>query len=79
MSTGQLAVKKVQSLSDTQAQAVLDWLAQQETARRPNAPPRAAAQFIANPFLLVSTRLQPGVWGITPCNRFSGFQHPRNR
>ena len=34
MSTVELAVEKVQSLSDTLAQALLDWLAQQETARR---------------------------------------------
>ena len=42
MSTVELAVEKVQSLSDTQAQALLDWLAQQETARRAPTPKRAA-------------------------------------
>ena len=44
MSTVQLAVKKVKSLSDTQAEALLDWLAQQETARRAPAPKRAASR-----------------------------------
>ena len=44
MSTVQLAVKKVQSLSDTQAQAVLDWLAQQEAERRAPERKRAAAR-----------------------------------
>ncbi len=42
MSTVQLAVKKVRSLSDTQAQALLDWLAQQEVARHAPARKRAA-------------------------------------
>ena len=34
MSTVQLAVKKVKGMSDGQAQALLDWLAQQESRAR---------------------------------------------
>jgi cytochrome c553 len=43
MSTVQLAVKKVKGLSDNQAQALLDWLSQQESrprATKKTAPPR---------------------------------------
>lgn len=39
MSTVQLAVKKVKGMSDHQAQALLDWLAQQEP--RPRATKKA--------------------------------------
>lgn len=41
MSTVQLAVKKVKSMSDGQAQALLDWLAQQES-RVPVSQPATA-------------------------------------
>lgn len=41
MSTVQLAVKKVKGLSDSQAQALLDWLSQQGS--RPRAVKKAAA------------------------------------
>lgn len=38
MSNVQLAVKKVKGLSDTQARALLDWLAQQEPSPRAAKP-----------------------------------------
>ncbi|GDY20893.1 hypothetical protein LBMAG56_22390 [Verrucomicrobiota bacterium] len=43
MSTVELAVKKVQGLSETEASALLDWLAQQKPrarASKPSAKPR---------------------------------------
>ena len=39
MSTVELAVKKVQSLSETEASALLDWLAQQQSRPRAAKPP----------------------------------------
>lgn len=45
MSTVELAVKKVQGLSETEASALLDWLAQQKPrARVPSATPRPRRQ-----------------------------------
>ena len=39
MSTVELAVKKVQSLSETEASALLDWLAQQKPGPHAAVPP----------------------------------------